>query len=259
MEELFVFCINCEKLVNAQKISEHSEECLEIEYDEIDPIIKLNLKLKNYRITLKDYLKEMTLNKKVRHVVKSCIKKSREAELESDELKVFLKIYYRLEWFLKEFDSVAVEVVVSRLKEMVEEKGLSIIETQRSLGELSEMEADLTFRKDLNCASSEYFKCEKIELDEMDSFTLLTMEIERSEVMETERDEYNEVENDRLFQFFLNIGLMCRLNFNYKHPAQIYSLKKLFYESKKLGVRMEDWEDFVLREFNQLDVHRIYN
>lgn len=259
MEELFVFCINCEKLVNVQKIAEHSEDCIEIEYDESDPIIKLNLKLKNYRLTLKDYLKKMRSDKKVRHVVKSCIKKSREAETESEELKVFLKIFYRLEWFLKEFDSVVVEVVVSKLKEMVEEKGLCIIEAQRSIGGLSELELEMTCRKELSCVSSEFLKCEKIELDEMDSFTIGTLEVDRSVFLETDNGEYNEVENDRLFQYFLSVGLMCRLNFNYKHPAQVYSLKKLFCQSKKLGLRMEDWEEFVLKEFNQLDMHKIYN
>lgn len=259
MEELVVFCINCEKLVSSSDIAKHSDECVEGVKDENQSESNVDLKLKNYRNALKDYLKSKKMDKKIRHVIKSCILKSREAEIECEDLNVFLKIVNRLDKFLIEFDSVVVEVLVGRLRGIIEEKGLGLIEKDKKEGCLIGVDMEITSRQELNCVPSEFFKCEKVELDEWDSFTIGTTEAERSYFIETERDEYKEADSDRLFQYFLSVGLMCRLDFTYKHPAQNYSLKKLYYESKKLGIQIENWQEFITNEFNNLDMHKVYN
>jgi hypothetical protein len=257
MEETVVFCINCDKLLSLSQISQHSNECYRPDLEDQGTFERINMNLRNFRKTLTDFLKKnQGLNKENRHVIKSCITKCKEVENSEVELESLSLIASKLENYLENFDDILITVIVQRFKVLVEDKAFKIIEKIKESAVQIEDEPTLNHQKLLKKFSGDFLKSKKIHIDPEDneiSFTVYTKDIEKSfKNLNSENFAFEDDEDemvDRMYEHFKNLCMICRLGFNYRHPSQKCSLVQLYKKSIGFGISPENWENFIVSEF----------
>ena len=259
MDEYLIFCINCDLLLTISQIPDHSQNCCKPNTEDQTSLPRINTNLKSYRKSVTQFLKSSTtLSHSQRHKLKSCISKCKECEKSDAELTSLYQAVHKLNNYLEVEQDIQCTIIIQRLKVLIEEKALKMIEKIKSTVFNVEPEDNLTCCQDLKVITSEFLKSRKVEMgpDENEiSFTINTKDIEKSFNIGNSEDlvmgfpDSDDLPNDRLFKHFKNLCDLCRLDFEINHPAQRFSSLALYRKSKSFGVSADNWEDFIFNEF----------